>query len=389
MSYPALLTTAGLRELPLFRVARKVGSMSSSMPLARVQRASDLLRAIPSVLESRLPPGWEVEWSLGEQVGSAMADGLLTVQAPDGSSSQLVVEAKVRLEPRELDAALRQARLLAIDLSDDPAARNGPLIAARFLSQRVREELVKRGANYIDATGNVRLALARPGLFIEAVGADRDPVPSERRLRSLKGTAAARVVRSLFEAEVPIQISQLASRSSVSAPQTSRVVDLLDREAVIQRDSRGSVISVDRTKLIERWTEDYSFLGTNVTGLYLEPRSFDKLLDRLRKVDLTYAVTGSLAARVIAEYADARLATIYVDDMDEAAESLALTRVAERGNVLLAEPYDDAVFNATWERDGVRYVALAQLAADLLTSPGRAPAEGEQLLRVLVGRRDD
>ncbi len=77
------------------------------------------------------------------------------------------------------------------------------------------------------------------------------------------------------------------------------------------------------------------------------------------------------------------MALIYVDDIDRAAQALGLTRVEERGNVLLAEPYDEVVFDGSWQRDGVNYVAPAQLAVDLLTSPGRGPAEGEELLRVL------
>jgi hypothetical protein len=357
--------------------------MSVSYPTKRIQRPSEVLRAVSDVLARKLPPGWRADWSVGERVGSAIADALLTIEAPDGQRAELVVEAKVRLEPRELEAAIDQARFLSVDLSDDPASRASPLIAARFLSGRVRAGLIERDVSYIDATGNLRLVLARPGLFIEASGADRDPLPADRRLRSLKGTAAARVVRVLFDATLPLQVSELAARAGVSAAQSSRVADLLDREGVLQRDSRGSVITVDRTKLIERWAEDYSFLDANATGLYLEPRTLDKLLDRLPSSGLRYAVSGSLGARLLAEHADAKLALIYVDDIDRAAQALGLTRVEERGNVLLAEPYDGVVFDGLWQRDRVNYVAPAQLAVDLLTSPGRGSAEGEELLRVL------
>lgn len=292
----------------------------------------------------------------------------------------------MRLERRELEAAIAQARSLSVDLSDGPASRASPLIAARFLSGRGRAGLVERDVSHIDTTGNLRLVVGRPGLFIEASGADRDPLPADRRLRSLKGTAAARVVCALFDAKLPLQVSELAGRAGVSTAQSSRVADLLDREAVLQRDPRGSVIAVDRTKLIERWAEDYSVLEANATGLYLEPRMLEKLLGRLPSSGLRYAVSGSLAACLLAEYAEAKLALIYVDDIDRAARALGLTRVEERGNVLLAEPYDEVVFDGSWQRDGVNYVAPAQLAVDLLTSPGRGPAEGEELLRVLDAR---
>ena len=125
--------------------------------------------------------------------------------------------------------------------------------------------MIERDVSYIDTTGNLRLVMGRPGLFIEASGADRDPLPADRRLRSLKGTAGARVVRALFDTMPPLQVSELAGRAGVPTAQSSRVADLLDREAVLQRDPRGSIIALDRTKLIERWAEDYSFRDANAT----------------------------------------------------------------------------------------------------------------------------
>jgi hypothetical protein len=50
-------------------------------------------------------------------------------------------------------------------------------------------------------------------------------------------------------------------------------------------------------------------------------------------------------------------------------------------NVLLLRPYDPVVFERTWSEDGLFFAALSQVAADLLTSPGRGPSEGEELLR--------
>ncbi|MEO5919448.1 MAG: hypothetical protein ABIQ17_07810 [Candidatus Limnocylindrales bacterium] len=37
-------------------------------------------------------------------------------------------------------------------------------------------------------------------------------------------------------------------------------------------------------------------------------------------------------------------------------------------------------FERAWEREGIRYAALAQVAADLLTSPGRSPSQAEALI---------
>jgi len=74
-----------------------------------------------------------------------------------------------------------------------------------------------------------------------------------------------------------------------------------------------------------------------------------------------------------------RLALAYVEEPRVAAEALEL-HVADRGNVLLAAPFDPVVFDRTWSEEGVTCVALSQIAADLLTSPGRGPCEGAELI---------
>jgi len=64
-------------------------------------------------------------------------------------------------------------------------------------------------------------------------------------------------------------------------------------------------------------------------------------------------------------------------------------RPAESGaNVLLVEPGDDYVFEGSEEKQGLLYAAPSQVAADLLTSPGRGPAEGEALLEWMKGNEE-
>ena len=49
-------------------------------------------------------------------------------------------------------------------------------------------------------------------------------------------------------------------------------------------------------------------------------------------------------------------------------------------NVLLVEPFSPVLMRRSESRDGLRCAALSQVAADLLTSPGRGPAEAEALI---------
>jgi len=81
---------------------------------------------------------------------------------------------------------------------------------------------------------------------------------------------------------------------------------------------------------------------------------------------------------------------VYVSSVGGAAYALGL-RQAERGaNVLLAEPFDQVVLTrySRSEGDPLIYAAFSQVAADLLTSPGRGPEEAEALLTWMETHED-
>ena len=92
---------------------------------------------------------------------------------------------------------------------------------------------------------------------------------------------------------------------------------------------------------------------------------------------MRYAVTGSLAASLLAPVAPPRLAMVYVAAVEPVVEALKL-RPAEAGiNVMLLLPFDEIVFERTSQVQGLTLAAPSQVAADLLGSPGRGPNEAE------------
>lgn len=338
-----------------------------------------LLSTLEDGLRSRLPSSWAVASERQPRTPRGRPDALIRLRSPEGIESVLVVEAKRLVEPRGIPAILDQLRAW-------PEGR--PMIVAPFLSPRAREDLAAAGVGYADATGNLRLALDRPAVFLETVGAASNPWPEERPLRSLKGPTAARVIRGLCDFRPPYGIRELAERTGASPASVSRVAELVDREALLSREARGPISAVDWEKLIRRWATDYSFTESNGTATYLEPRGFQALTDKLASSNLTYAVTGSLTASQVAPVAAPRLAAAYVEDLRAAADALELRETSTGANVLLVEPLDSVAFERTWEAGGVTLAALSQVAADLLTSPGRGPAEAEQLLKWMQGNED-
>jgi hypothetical protein len=164
----------------------------------------------------------------------------------------------------------------------------------------------------------------------------------------------------------------------------SRVVSFLEEEALLGRDDKKQIVAVDWAALIRRWVEDYSLTGSNVLSSCIEPRGLGALGAKLERLQ-RYALTGSLAGPGIAP---ARLAMIYVDDPTTATEALEVVPTDAGANVWLLEPFNEVVFERTRERGNalapgtatVVAAAASQVAADLLTSPGRGPQEGEALI---------
>jgi len=327
-----------------------------------------------------LSSSWRLKAGKELPDGRRRVDFLLEIRDPEGAKATVVVEAKSQVDPRDVTRLVADGQRLG--------KADYFMVLAPFLARRTRDLLAEAGAGYADATGNLRFALEKPAVVLELTGAASNPWPEEARsLRSLKGPTAGRVIRALCDFRPPFGIRQLAQRSATSLSSVSRVVAFLQREALVTRESEtggtrgGPITTVDWPKLIRRWTQDYSLVRSNRTQTYLDPRGLPSLLKKVKVIKSRYSVTGSLAASEVAPVAPSRLAVIYVDEMDRAADQLSLKPADAGANVLLAEPFDSVVFERTWTKGDVTFAALSQVAADLLTSPGRGPAEGEELLR--------
>ena len=329
--------------------------------------ASDLI----TVLETHLPPSWKAK--LVSEKQNRESDAILSIVGPDGNKAEIFVGTKRWLDPKDVPTV--------VSMTSSFAAGKPLCITAPFLSPMTRERLREAGVSYADTYGNVRFALETPAIFIETAGAQRGPKRRERALASLKGRAAGRVVRALCDFKPSYGVRELAERSGTALGSVARVIDLLDQESLVERDARGRVNVVDWARLIRRWTQDYALTNSNETKNFLEPRGLKALNQKLRTFDGRYAVTGSLALEGRPVIAPAALGVVYVDDVEATAKRLGLHTVDAGANVILARPFDPVVYDRSELIEGLRMACASQVAADLLTSPGRGPAEGEELIK--------
>lgn len=348
-------------------------------PLLPLERESDVLRRATQLVQERLPAGWVFNDAEPQRQSRWKADAVLALTTPRGKRVNFLVEVKRTVVPRDLDAITRR---LVTEMEEQGIGPARPMIVARYLSGPSREWLAEREIAYVDATGNMRISIDEPPLFIRDVGADKDPWRGPGRPRgTLKGLPPARVVRALVDFEEPYSVPQLTSLAQSSSGPTYRVIDLLSELGLVRRENRGVIDFVAWRQLLLRWSDDYGLQDSNPVRSYLQPRGLQELSKRLGGVsDLRYAVTGSLAAARWAPYAPPRMAMIYADDIDALAERCDLRPVKSGANVLLVPPIYDVVFDRGDTVESVNYVAPSQAVVDLMTGPGRAPEEALALL---------
>ena len=328
------------------------------------QTAIDLVR-------KRLPLNWNV------QLRTEKEKQLLSIKAPNGKKVGFLIIARKNVSPKDISNLLQ-----GLDCAN-------VLLTARFLSPRSCELIAQFGANFVDATGNLKLVAGDPAIYLESKGEAQDPQRQKRELKSLKGAAAARVVRALCDFLPPYGVRTLAEIAPSPLGTASRVVTLLEEEALLTRDEKKQIVAVDWPSLIARWARDYNVMTSNRVTTYLEPRSLPTLMAKLKKLG-RYAVTGSIPGPGIAP---ARLGMIYVDDAESAAQTLELTPTETGANVWLLEPYDEVVFEriqllpatSTPDAKPIVSVAMSQLAVDLMTSPGRGPQEAQAHIEQMKG----
>jgi hypothetical protein len=341
--------------------------------VGNIVESDNTLEVVVRKVAEKLPHGWRIletrlspsrDWEHG-------VDAILKIRGPRGNMASVLVQAKTQLEPKDVDS-LR----VTVGTGSTPQV----LIVAPFISPRTQERLKASGFGYADLTGNVRLSLSKPGLFIETSGAVQNPDPTPRERKSLKGAKAGRIVRALCDFRPPVGLRELAKRAGVDAGYASRIIDFLDRDALVTRQKRGPITNTDWPALIRRWSQEYSPFQRQRMAWYLAPRGTTPILERLKTLPARYAMSGSWAAAQFAPVSPTRLLLCYADDVSAVARALDIRPTEAAANMALVTPVDSVVYERTSQKKGITVAAVSQIAVDLLGSPGRGPNEAEALI---------
>tara|TARA_R110002020_G_scaffold39986_2_gene118256 strand:- start:2093 stop:3163 length:1071 start_codon:yes stop_codon:yes gene_type:complete len=310
------------------------------------------------------------------QTGSNGVDAEVRAQF---GSVPLVLDADVKLTPPRTRA----------EVGALPSVQPGsvPVIVAPFLSPPVRDELARAGRSYWDATGNMRISSDDPAVWIDRVGASRDPEPRSdaqpQRLRSLKGKAASQVIVRLLSTRREASVRELSRETGTGLGTVSRVVELLREEGLLEDANGGPIVVANQVEMAQRWARDYGFETTFKPARYFSLLGEEIALDRLQRSGLTYALTGTRATTI--EFETRGLVAplpasdiwLYTDNVPGVERALDLAP-DRRGNIFLARA-DFLTAGEGTQGTEPRIAVPWRIVGDLLGAGGRLAAVGEEL----------
>jgi hypothetical protein len=342
------------------------------------ERAADALRAclgeVPFIRVNRVREN--------QRQGNIEADLLLDLQIKDGSSRQIVVEAKANGQPRLAREAINQ---LLRCRSEFPEAYG--VFMAPYISPEAAEICAKEGVGYLDLAGNCRLSFGQ--VFIRREGI-RNPFAQKRDLRSLYAPKSTRVLRVLLMRKSEWWKTQaLADEAGVSLGQVANVKKRLrDHEWVADGDAGFRLTNPQ--SLLTEWAENYTYRKNTVRDFY-SMKGTDEVEEDLakacRELDIPYAFTGFSAARRVAPTVRGQRVMAYVSTISEVLlERARLKEVPSGATVSLMLPYDEGVYYMAREVNSLKVVCPVQLYLDLKGYKGRGEEAAEAVWKQELSR---
>ena len=303
------------------------------------------------------------------------ADLLLSVTAGK-RRWKIIVEAKSVGEPKLVRYAIQQ-------LKEYLAGQKNVygVVAVPYITEVTARVCRENGVGYVDLAGNCHLDFDR--VYVDQRNYP-NPSPERRQARSLFSPKSSRIPRVLLvHPGREWQVQELASEASVSLGLASRIKErLLNLE--LAREDKRAIVLVRPRELLEEWAANYSY-RKNMTHNYFslrDPKQMERdLAAYCDEKRISYALTMFSGADLVAPFARYTRGFAYVSKgIRELGETLGMKEVTSGPTFTILEPYDEGVFYASQDIDGLRVVSDVQLFLDLAGYKGRVEKSARFLL---------
>jgi hypothetical protein len=309
------------------------------------------------------------------------------------------VDAVVRLADRELPVAVNvRSRVNAagarrlVDL-----ARQQPdvplLVVADQTTADARALLRQHGIGLVDANGHAHVEL--PGVLIHTEGSgDRADRLSRRPVR-LSGKAGVAAQALLLNPDRAWKVTELADVARVSPGLAHRVLDRLADEGILDVEGAGPgrvrhVASPGA--LLDLWAEEQQdrIVQTRAYVLAQTPvQVADRLCAGLEQAGIKYALTGPVAASILAPFVTAvpvvDIWTAATEDLDRVCAAVDAEQVPNGHNVVFRQETGDYPLRFRERADDRWLVNRFRLYVDLRANPQRGREQAAHLRQEVIG----
>jgi hypothetical protein len=292
----------------------------------------------------------------------------------------LVIEVKATDRVAQLASAIEQARHVAPQFGRTAV----PVVVVPFMSEGGQRLCREAGVSWFDLSGNAQITGA--GLRILIAG---KPNAFKRRGRpsTVFAPRSSRIARVLLmDPSRTLQQRELARAAQLDEGFTSRILQKLEDDALVERDSDGAIRCPRPGLLLEAWREAYAFSKHRILKGHVPGRAPEDSLKRVVsafKRDLVLGVTGLSGAWLLTRFAGFRLTTVILNQVPDAdALEAAGFREEERGaNTWIVIPNDDGVLMGATTRHGLPCAHPLQVYLDLKAHPERSDEAADELRR--------
>ena len=258
------------------------------------------------------------------------------------------------------------------------------VVVAQNLSAGSREMLHRRGASWVDASGDAHIVACDLLVMREA----KQRPSADRRAFSWSASAVS-IAEALLNRNSPygVRATELAVLTGWSAPQISQVLGAFDAEGWTtkwgpQRGPGASREVADGARMLDAWAEEVSAVMPErrfAERIFNDPMQFlvDELAPALDEHDIGWAVTGWAAAEQLAPFATAVPALqVYVEERAlQGPLSLVMQdipiREVESGGRIEFRSADSHLLRLAARRNGIRLATAPRVFADLQALGGR------------------
>lgn len=351
-------------------------------------KEQNLVAQIEKKLPQLLPEGFELRSFSNENNLSDRRDIDLLATITHKMSPKkirLAIEVKYGERQSAIILAAHQVKMFAMRTDTTP------MVASKFLGERLREVLKQEEVNYIDLAGNFYLNL--PNMYAEKI-VDKNPFTTKLPLKNLFAPVSSRIIRTmLLEPNKDWYLSDLAREAEVSVGQTFKVLNaLLDEGYAEKMDNLWRV--KDRTALLDAWKDYYPSYETKKYSFY--SYSVNNLAERVQRAaedsNLEYTLGFFSGADLVAPYVRHQGKVQFYtteDQVSKWADSLDLKRVNSGGNVEIFVPYDKGVFFGKQHLPpgygDFPVVSNIQLYLDLINDPARGEEAANHIREERIG----